>query len=70
MSDNIFNNPKYHVFAILDQDEWILRIMVTTCNDPPKRVMRNRTVMPPECNGDDYKQIAKEMIKECIKELV
>lgn len=36
MSDDILNNPKYHVFAVWDQYEWVLKVMVTPCNNPSK----------------------------------
>lgn len=67
--DDILNNPNYHVFAVFDQYEWILKVMITSCNDPSKTAKRNRTVMPSECKGDGYEQIVKEMAEECIKEL-
>lgn len=69
MSDDILNNPKYHVFAVWDQYEWVLKVMVTPCNNPSKTARRNRTVMPNECEGNNYEQIVREMAKECIKEL-
>lgn len=69
MSDDILNNPKYCVFAVWDQYEWVLKVMVTLRNDPSKTAKRNRTVTPNECKGNNYKQIVREMVKECIKEL-
>lgn len=69
MSDDILNNPKYHVFAVWDQYEWVLKVMVTPCNNPSKTARRNRTVMSNECEGNNYEQIVREMAKECIKEL-
>ena len=69
MSDDILNNPKYHVFAVWDQYEWVLKVMVTLCNDSSKTAERKRTVTPNECNGNNYEQIVREMVKECIKEL-
>lgn len=68
-NDDILNNPKYHVFAIWDQCEWVLKVMVTPCNDPSKTARRNRTVTPNECKDNDYQQIVREMAKECEKEL-
>lgn len=67
--DDILNNPKYHVFAVWNQYEWVLKVMVTLCNDSSKTAKRNRTVMPNECEGNNYEQIVREMAKECIKEL-
>lgn len=68
-NDDILNNSNYHVFAVFDQCEWVLRVMITSCNDPSKAARRNRTVAPSECKGDGYEQIVKEMTEECIKEL-
>lgn len=67
--DDILNNPKYRVFAIWDQYEWVLRVMVTPYNDPSKTARRNRTVAPNECKDNGYEQIVREMAKECEKEL-
>lgn len=67
--DDILNNPNYHVFAAFDQCEWVLRVMITSCNDPSKAARRKRIVTPSECEGDGYEQIVREMVKECVKEL-
>ena len=69
MSDNILNNPKYHVLSRFDQHEWVLKVIVTPCNDLSKVARRNRIVMPHEYGGDDYEQIVREMAEECKKEL-
>ena len=68
-NDDILNNPNYHVFAVFDQCELILKVMVTSCNDSSKTARRNRTVISSECEGDGYEQIIREMAEECIKEL-
>ena len=69
MSDDILNNAKYHVFAILDQYAMILRVRVESRDDHSKAVQRKRAVTFEECTGDGYEKMVREMAKECEKEL-
>jgi len=69
MEEDILNNAKYHVFAVLDQYEMILRVGVEPRDDPSKMVQRKRNVTLAEIHGDGYERLVREMAKECEKEL-
>lgn len=66
---DILNNTKYHVFAVLDQYEMILRVGVTSRDDPSLMVQKKRDVTLAEIHGDGYERLVREMVKECEKEL-
>lgn len=67
--DDILNNPKYHVFASLDQCNMTIRVIVTFRNDLSKFIQKHRHVTPEQLHWDSYQQIVSEMAKECEKEL-
>lgn len=69
MKEDILNNAKYHVFAVLDQYDMVLRVGVERRWGIPKMVQRKRAVTLAELHGDGYERIVREMAKECEKEL-
>ncbi len=68
-NDDILNNPKYRVFACLDQCNMIVQVRVALRDDPSKFVQRHRHVTLKQCRLDDYQLIVSIMAKECEKEL-
>lgn len=67
--DNILDNPKYHVFACLDQCNMTIQVGVALRDDSSKFAQRRRHVTIEQCRWDSYQQIVSEMAKECEKEL-